>query len=125
MRSGHKLVAKDIPQAAVGFVKAFLAVNFKDVARPSHRNVDDVFDLPWTVGHDHDPIRHPDRLAHRWGLSNGKTVTQTEADLKSLFPIETWNDLHLQIIYFGREHCAARGCDGLSCLICKHLNVKN
>ena len=57
MRSGHKLVAKNIPQAAVGFVEAFLAVNFKYIARPGHGNVDDVLDLPWTVGHDHDPIR--------------------------------------------------------------------
>ena len=67
---------------------------------------------------------HIHRLAHRWGLSNGKSVTQTESDLKELFPRNTWNDLHLQIIYFGREHCSARGCDGLSCLICKHLNSR-
>ena len=67
---------------------------------------------------------HIHRLATRWKLTSGKSVKQTEADLKELFPRDTWNDLHLQIIYFGREHCAARGCDGLSCLICKHLNVK-
>lgn len=61
---------------------------------------------------------HIHRLAQRWGLSSGKSVTQTEKDLKRLFPKEDWNDLHLQIIYYGREHCSARGCDGTKCLIC-------
>lgn len=64
---------------------------------------------------------HIHRLAKRWRLSSGKNVLQTERDLKALFPEETWNKLHLQIIYFGREHCTARGCDGTSCLICSHL----
>jgi endonuclease III len=64
---------------------------------------------------------HIHRLAHRWGLSNGKNVTQTERDLKSLFPEKSWNKLHLQIIYYGREHCAARGCDGTRCDICRAL----
>ena len=62
---------------------------------------------------------HIHRLAQRWGLTNGKSVVQTEHDLKSLFPKETWRDLHLQIIYYGREHCTARGCDGRSCEICR------
>ncbi|MEZ4815150.1 MAG: endonuclease III [Bdellovibrionota bacterium] len=66
---------------------------------------------------------HIHRLAKRWKLSSGKSVVQTERDLKKLFPNETWNALHLQIIYYGREHCTARGCDGKSCLICKKLNV--
>lgn len=61
---------------------------------------------------------HIHRLAQRWGLSSGKNVAQTEKDLKRLFPKERWNDLHLQIIYYGREHCSARGCDGTHCLIC-------
>jgi endonuclease III len=61
---------------------------------------------------------HIHRLAQRWGLTNGKNVTQTEKDLKRLFPVETWNDLHLQIIYYGREYCSARGCDGRVCPIC-------
>lgn len=61
---------------------------------------------------------HIHRLAQRWGLSNGKNVTQTEKDLKRLFPIERWNALHLQIIYYGREFCSARGCDGTICEIC-------
>jgi endonuclease III len=61
---------------------------------------------------------HIHRLAQRWGLTNGKNVVQTEKDLKRLFPQESWNALHLQIIYYGREHCSARGCDGTICDIC-------
>lgn len=62
---------------------------------------------------------HIHRLAQRWGLTNGNNVTQTEKDLKRLFPKDTWNDLHLQIIYYGREFCSARGCDGTVCDICR------
>ena len=62
---------------------------------------------------------HIHRLAQRWGLTNGKNVRQTEKDLKRLFPPKTWNRLHLQIIYYGREHCGARGCDGTICDICR------
>jgi len=61
---------------------------------------------------------HIHRLAQRWGLTNGKSVVQTEADLKRLFPKRSWNKLHLQIIYYGREYCKARECYGLSCKIC-------
>ena len=61
---------------------------------------------------------HIHRLAQRWGLTNGKSVVQTEEDLKKLFPKRNWNKLHLQIIYYGREHCKARDCYGLSCKIC-------
>lgn len=61
---------------------------------------------------------HIHRLAQRWGLTNGKNVVQTERDLKKLFPVESWNKLHLQIIYYGREFCSARGCDGTVCEIC-------
>ena len=64
---------------------------------------------------------HIHRLAQRWGLSNGKNVTQTEADLKKLFPESAWNRLHLQIIYYGREFCTARGCDGTKCGLCREL----
>jgi endonuclease III len=67
---------------------------------------------------------HIHRLAHRWGLSDGRSVIQTERDLKALFPRETWNDLHLQIIFYGREHCSARGCDGTKCDICRSLFPK-
>jgi endonuclease-3 len=61
---------------------------------------------------------HIHRLAQRWGLTSGKNVTQTEKDLKKLFPEEKWNKLHLQIIFYGRSHCTARGCDGTVCEIC-------
>ena len=61
---------------------------------------------------------HIHRLAQRWGLSNGKNVVQTEKDLKKLFPKKSWNKLHLQIIYYGREYCKARECYGLTCKIC-------
>ena len=62
---------------------------------------------------------HIHRLAQRWGLTNGKNVIQTEKDLKRLFPKKSWNKLHLQIIYYGREYCKARDCYGISCKICK------
>ena len=61
---------------------------------------------------------HIHRLAQRWGLTNGKNVVQTEKDLKRIFPKKTWNKLHLQIIYYGREYCQARNCYGLTCKIC-------
>lgn len=64
---------------------------------------------------------HIHRLAKRWGLSNGKNVVQTEKDLKALFPMEKWAKLHLQMIYYGREFCTARKCDGTKCEICKIL----
>lgn len=64
---------------------------------------------------------HIHRLAQRWKLTSGKSVTQTEADLKKLFPRERWNPLHLRIIYYGREHCTAWGCDGTKCEICREL----
>jgi endonuclease-3 len=64
---------------------------------------------------------HIHRLATRWKLTSGKNVVQTERDLKRLFPRESWNKLHLQIIFYGREHCTARGCDGKSCLLCREL----
>ncbi|MEM7646470.1 MAG: endonuclease III [Pseudomonadota bacterium] len=73
-------------------------------------------------GHPAFPVdTHIHRLAQRWKLTNGKNVVQTEKDLKKLFPKETWNDLHLQIIYYGREHCQARKCFGLECEICTTL----
>ena len=70
-------------------------------------------------GHPAFPVdTHIHRLAQRWGLTNGKNVVQTEKDLKRLFPKKFWNKLHLQIIYYGREHCKARECYGLTCKIC-------
>ena len=64
---------------------------------------------------------HIHRLAQRWKLTDGKNVTQTERDLKRLFPEASWNKLHLQIIFYGREFCSARGCDGTVCEICTTL----
>jgi endonuclease III len=64
---------------------------------------------------------HIHRLAQVWGLTDGKHVQQTEADLKALYPAETWNKLHLQIIYYGREVCQARQCDRLRCELCRTL----
>ena len=66
---------------------------------------------------------HIHRLAKRWKLSPGKSVEQVEKDLKRLFPEESWNQLHLRIIFYGREHCTARGCDGKSCGICSALRA--
>ena len=62
---------------------------------------------------------HIHRLAQRWGLTNGKNVSQTERDLKKIFPKNLWNKLHLQIIFYGRVYCTARGCDGTICKICR------
>jgi endonuclease-3 len=64
---------------------------------------------------------HIHRLAQRWGLSSGESVTRTETDLKRLFPRQAWNKLHLQMIFYGREHCSARGCDGSVCGLCREL----
>ncbi len=67
---------------------------------------------------------HIHRLSQRWGLSNGDSVIQTEKDLKKIFPINDWNTLHLQIIFYGREYCTARGCDGTKCYLCRKLYPK-
>lgn len=76
-------------------------------------------------GHPAFPVdTHIHRLAQRWGLTDGRSVEQTERDLKKLFPMESWNQLHLQIIFYGREHCTARGCDGMVCGICRELYPK-
>lgn len=64
---------------------------------------------------------HIHRLAKRWKLSVGKSVEQVERDLKKVFPVKDWNKLHLRIIFYGREHCTARGCDGKTCPICLEL----
>mgnify|MGYP003318002713 FL=1 len=64
---------------------------------------------------------HIHRLAQRWKLTNGKNVVLTEKDLKRAFPKESWNKLHLQIIFYGREYCTARGCDGTTCPLCREL----
>ena len=72
-------------------------------------------------GHPAFPVdTHIHRLAQRWGLTNGKNVQETEADLKAVFPKLQWNKLHLQMIYYGREFCKARTCRGLECVICRN-----
>jgi endonuclease-3 len=67
---------------------------------------------------------HIHRLAKRWRLAPGKNVVETERYLKRLFPEEKWNKLHLQIIFYGREYCSARGCDGKTCDICHTINQR-
>ena len=67
---------------------------------------------------------HIHRLAQRWGLTKGKNVKKTEEDLKKIFPKNSWNKLHLQIIFWGREHCMAKACFGLECEICKKCYPK-
>tara|TARA_B100000900_G_C20326058_1_gene612210 strand:+ start:49 stop:702 length:654 start_codon:yes stop_codon:yes gene_type:complete len=67
---------------------------------------------------------HIHRLSQRWGLTKGNNVRETEKDLKKLFPKDKWNKLHLQIIFFGREYCTARGCDGTKCFMCRKLYPK-
>ncbi len=67
---------------------------------------------------------HIHRLATRWKLTSGKNVVQTEQDLKKLFPRDSWNKLHLQIIFYGREYCTARGCNGKVCPLCRELFAK-
>ena len=70
-------------------------------------------------GHPAFPVdTHIHRLAQRWGLTRGRNVVETERDLKRVFPESRWNELHLQIIFYGREYCTARGCDGRICEIC-------
>jgi len=64
---------------------------------------------------------HIHRLAQRWKLTDGRSVMRTEADLKKLFPQEEWNALHLRIIFYGREYCSARGCDGTMCPLCREM----
>jgi endonuclease-3 len=66
---------------------------------------------------------HIHRLATRWKLTSGRNVEQTEHDLKRLFPKAEWNQLHLRIIFYGREHCTARGCDGTRCPLCSELRL--
>lgn len=73
-------------------------------------------------GHPAFPVdTHIHRLAQRWKLTSGQNVVQTEKDLKRLFSMDRWNALHLQMIFYGREHCTARGCDGTVCEICRSL----
>lgn len=78
----------------------------------------------WSAfGHPSFPVdTHIHRLAKRWKLSRGKNVVETERDLKKLFPQDEWGRRHLQIIFYGREHCPARGCDRAPCVICRMVS---
>ena len=100
--------------------KGLVPSNFEDLERlpgVGHKTASVV--MSQGFGYPAFPVdTHIHRLAQRWGLTNGKNVTQTEKDLKKLFPEERWNKLHLQIIFYGRSHCTARGCDGTVCEIC-------
>ena len=100
--------------------KGLVPSNFEDLERlpgVGHKTASVV--MSQGFGYPAFPVdTHIHRLAQRWGLTSGKNVTQTEKDLKKLFPEERWNKLHLQIIFYGRSHCTARGCDGTVCEIC-------
>ena len=95
--------------------------NFEDLEKlpgVGHKTASVV--MSQAFGHPAFPVdTHIHRLAQRWKLTSGKSVIQTEKDLKRHFPKKRWNDLHLQIIYYGREHCQARACYGLHCTICQ------
>ncbi|MCB0357330.1 MAG: endonuclease III, partial [Bdellovibrionales bacterium] len=100
--------------------------NFKDLeALPGvgHKTASVV--MSQAFGHPAFPVdTHIHRLAQVWKLTDGKNVEQTEKDLKKLFPKKLWNKLHLQIIFYGREYCPARGCDGLRCQLCRTMFPK-
>ncbi len=100
---------------------AKVPANFEDLEKlpgVGHKTASVV--MSQAFGHPAFPVdTHIHRLAQRWKLTSGKSVIQTEKDLKRHFPKKRWNDLHLQIIYYGREHCQARACYGLNCTICQ------
>jgi endonuclease-3 len=92
----------------------------EDLPGVGHKTASVVMSQAW--GEPAFPVdTHIHRLARRWKLSDGRNVGQTEDDLKRIFPSESWNQLHLRIIFYGREHCTARGCDGTVCEICQTL----
>ena len=136
VRLGRKKIERLIKKIGIFRVKAKSIYNLSKILIKEHggkvpRTFEELERLPG-VGHKTASVvmsqgfgfpafaidTHIHRLAQRWGLTNGKNVTQTEKDLKRLFPKKNWNKLHLQIIYYGREYCKARDCYGLSCKIC-------
>ena len=95
-------------------------VELEDLPGVGHKTASVVMSQAW--GEPAFPVdTHIHRLAQRWKLTDGRNVGQTEADLKRVFHMEHWNKLHLRIIFYGREHCTARGCDGTVCEICRTL----
>ena len=136
VKLGRKRIEKLIKKIGIFRIKAKSIYNLSKILINKHKGkvpqtFEELEDLPG-VGHKTASVvmsqgfgypafpvdTHIHRLAQRWGLSNGKSVIQTESDLKRLFPKKNWNKLHLQIIYYGREYCKARDCYGLSCKIC-------
>ena len=133
---GRKKIEKLIKKIGIFRIKAKSIYNLSKLLIQNHngkvpRNFEELEKLPG-VGHKTASVvmsqgfgfpafpvdTHIHRLAQRWGLTNGVNVVQTEKDLKRLFPKKSWNKLHLQIIYYGREYCKARDCYGLTCKIC-------
>ena len=136
VRLGRKKIEKLIKRIGIFRIKAKSIYNLSKILIKNHNGkvpntFEELENLPG-VGHKTASVvmsqgfgypafaidTHIHRLAQRWGLSNGKNVTQTETDLKRIFPKKNWNKLHLQIIYYGREYCKARDCYGLTCKIC-------
>ena len=136
---GEKNIYKFIKQLGLAKTKAKNIYNLSRIIIDQHNNkipnsFEELESLPG-VGHKTASVimsqvfgvpafpvdTHIHRLSQRWGLTSGKSVIQTEKDLKSLFPKNLWNKLHLQIIFYGREYCSARGCNGIICKLCKEL----
>ena len=136
VRLGRKKIEKLIKRIGIFRIKAKSIYNLSKILIKNHnskvpKTFEELENLPG-VGHKTASVvmsqgfgypafaidTHIHRLAQRWGLSNGKNVTQTETDLKRIFPKKNWNKLHLQIIYYGREYCKARECYGIACKIC-------
>ena len=136
VKLGRKKIEKLIKEIGIFRIKAKSIYNLSRILIEKHgskvpKSFEELENLPG-VGHKTASVvmsqgfgnpafpvdTHIHRLAQRWGLTNGKSVIQTEEDLKRLFPKKNWNKLHLQIIYYGRECCKARECYGLSCKIC-------
>ena len=136
LKLGRKKIEKLIKKIGIYRVKAKSINNLSKILVNEHRSkvpktFEELEKLPG-VGHKTASVvmsqgfgypafpidTHIHRLAQRWGLTNGDNVSQTEKDLKRLFPKKNWNKLHLQIIYYGREYCKARSCYGIACKIC-------
>ena len=137
VKLGRKKIERLIKKIGIFRVKAKSIFNLSKILVDKHNgkvpnNYNELEELPG-VGHKTASVvmsqgfgfpafpvdTHIHRLAQRWGLTNGKNVTQTEKDLKNIFPKKYWNRLHLQIIWYGREYCKARDCYGITCKICK------
>ena len=137
VRLGRKKIEKLIKRIGIFRIKAKSIYNLSKILIKNHnskvpKTFEELENLPG-VGHKTASVvmsqgfgypafavdTHIHRLAQRWGLTKGKNVIQTEADLKKIFPKKYWNKLHLQIIWYGREFCKARECYGITCKICK------